>query len=222
MFDHAKLNHTLEDLTVDSKEYGRIYIDDKGFEYPSVTTVLSVLENKGLEEWRKRVGEEEANRVSKIATVRGEAVHKIFEDYLNNIPSYQKGHMPATVSSFLQLKPILDQRVNNIHYQEAPLYSKYLRCAGRVDCIAEFDGKLSIIDFKTSKREKEKNYISSYFMQTSAYAVMYEERTGIPVSQIVILISVDDGLPQVFIEKRDDHIKNFMRVRKNFFSKYGE
>ena len=147
MFDHAKLNHTLEDLTVDSKEYRRIYIDDKGFDYPSVTTVLSVLENKGLEEWRKRVGEEEANRVSKIATVRGEAVHKIFEDYLNNIPSYQKGHMPATVSSFLQLKPILDQRVNNIHYQEAPLYSKYLKCAGRVDCIPEFDGKLSMIDF---------------------------------------------------------------------------
>ena len=91
MFDHAKLNHTLEDLTVDSKEYGRIYIDDKGFEYPSVTTVLSVLENKGLEEWRKRVGEEEANRVSKIATVRGEAVHKIFEDYLTMTQSKPDG-----------------------------------------------------------------------------------------------------------------------------------
>jgi genome maintenance exonuclease 1 len=110
----------------------------------------------------------------------------------------------------------LDEHVNNIHALEIPLYSHHLKVAGRVDCIAEYDGQLSIIDFKTSSKLKEESWIKGYFMQCSAYAVMYEERTGIPVSQIVIMIAVDSEHPQVFIKKRNDYIKDFISYREAY------
>lgn len=192
----------IDTVTVDGKRY---YATPEGNRYPSITTVLSILSRQSIMEWRQRVGAEEANKISTQAARRGTKVHSMCEDYLNNELDLSK-YLPSDKQTFMSLKPVLDQKVNNIHAQEIALWSDYLKVAGRCDCIAEWDGKLSVIDFKTSRRLKKKEHISSYFQQASAYAVMYEERTGIPINQIVILIAVDDEEPQVFVEKRDNYI----------------
>jgi genome maintenance exonuclease 1 len=203
----------LETETVNGK---RFYRTPEGLLYPSVTTITSQHGKDKILEWRKRVGEEEANRISTKASSRGTRVHKICENYLNNEEDYARKTMPDSVAMFKSIQPLLDEHVNNIHALEIPLYSHHLRVAGRVDCIAEYDGKLSIIDFKTSSKLKEESWIKGYFMQCSAYAVMYEERTGIPVSQLVIMIAVDSEHPQVFIKKRNDYIKDFISYREAY------
>jgi genome maintenance exonuclease 1 len=214
------IDYDLETETINGK---RFYKTPEGLLYPSVTTITSQHGKDKILEWRRRVGEEEANRISTKASNRGTKVHKICENYLNNEEDYARTNpahihktMPDTIAMFKSLQPLLDEHVNNIHALEIPLYSHHLRVAGRVDCIAEYDGKLSIIDFKTSSKLKEENWIKGYFMQCSAYAVMYEERTGIPVSQIVIMIAVDSEHPQVFIKKRNDYIKDFISYREAY------
>ena len=214
------IDYDLETETINGK---RFYKTPEGLLYPSVTTITSQHGKDKILEWRKRVGEEEANRISTKASNRGTKVHKICENYLNNEEDYARTNpahihktMPDTIAMFKSLQPLLDEHVNNIHALEIPLYSHHLKVAGRVDCIAEYDGKLSIIDFKTSGKLKEESWIKGYFMQCSAYAVMYEERTGIPVSQIVIMIAVDSEHPQVFIKKRNDYIKDFISYREAY------
>ena len=212
------IDYDLETETINGK---RFYKTPEGLLYPSVTTITSQHGKDKIIEWRRRVGEEEANRISTRASNRGTKVHKICENYLNNEEDYARTNpahihktMPDSIAMFKSLQPLLDEHVNNIHALEIPLYSHHLKVAGRVDCIAEYDGKLSIIDFKTSGRLKEESWIKGYFMQCSAYAVMYEERTGIPVSQIVIMIAVESEHPQVFIKKRNDYIKDFISYRE--------
>ena len=214
------IDYDLETETINGK---RFYKTPEGLLYPSVTTITGQHGKDKILEWRKRVGEEEANRISTKASNRGTKVHKICENYLNNEEDYARTNpahihktMPDSIAMFKSLQPLLDEHVNNIHALEIPLYSHHLKVAGRVDCIAEYDGKLSIIDFKTSGRLKEESWIKGYFMQCSAYAVMYEERTGIPVSQIVIMIAVDSEHPQVFIKKRNDYIKDFISYREAY------
>ena len=214
------IDYDLETETINGK---RFYKTPEGLLYPSVTTITSQHGKDKIIEWRKRVGEEEANRISTKASNRGTKVHKICENYLNNEEDYARTNpahihktMPDSIAMFKSLQPLLDEHVNNIHALEIPLYSHHLKVAGRVDCIAEYDGKLSIIDFKTSGKLKEESWIKGYFMQCSAYAVMYEERTGIPVSQIVIMIAVDSEHPQVFIKKRNDYIKDFISYREAY------
>lgn len=192
----------IDTVTVNGKRY---YATPEGNRYPSITTVLSILSKESIQAWRKRVGYEEAKRISTQAARRGTKIHSMCEDYLNNELDLNK-YLPSDKQTFMSLKPVLDKNISNIHAQEIALWSDYLKVAGRCDCIAEWGGKLSVIDFKTSRKLKQKEHISSYFQQTSAYAVMYEERTGIPISQIVVLIAVDDEDPQIFVEKRDDHI----------------
>jgi hypothetical protein len=218
-FNHVEAP-TLTELIAETTGSGRVYNTPEGNRYPSVTTILSELSKAGIAAWRKRVGAEEANRISTQAGSRGTKVHQICEDYLNNKPDYLDGQMPANVFTFKQIQPILDQYVDNIQYLEAPLYSDFLKTAGRVDCIAEFDGKLSIIDFKTSRKPKKKEWISNYFMQASCYAVMYEERTEIPVSRTVVIVAVDGSEPQVFVENRDNFIEEFVDARVSYKEKY--
>ena len=218
-FNHVEAP-TLTELIAETTDSGRVYNTPDGNRYPSVTTILSELSKASIIAWRKRVGAEEANRISTQAGSRGTKVHQICEDYLNNKPDYLDGQMPANVFTFKQIQPILDQYVDNIQYLEAPLYSDFLKTAGRVDCIAEFDGKLSIIDFKTSRKPKKKEWISNYFMQASCYAVMYEERTEIPVSRTVVIIAVDGSEPQVFVENRDNFIEGFVDARVSYKEKY--
>jgi len=201
-FEHADLE--IKDLETVEKNGQRRYITPDGNAYPSVTTVLSILSEKFIAAWKARVGEEEANRVSYRASQRGTAVHEIIEKYLDNVDDYVSGYMPNIIDNFRSVRGILDERIGKVYAQECALYSDHLCLAGRVDCVAEFDGKISIIDFKTAKRKKYRSGIKQYFQQEAAYAIMFEERTGLPVSQLVTIIAVDDDEPQVFIEHRDE------------------
>ena len=185
----------------------RYYTLPDGTRLPSVTTVIGAKGKQAIMEWRKRVGDEEANRVSKKASSRGTNVHTLCERYLNNEPL--GNIMPDALEMFLPLKPYLN-RINNIHYQECALWSLKLGMAGRVDCIAEFDGVLSVIDFKTSKRIKKKEDIDSYFAQCVAYSCMYEELIGRGIDQIVIIMAVENSDPLIFIEKTGDHINTLL------------
>jgi len=210
LFNH--IHHNIEKLVrVDSPE-GRRYETPSGRKYPSVTSVLGLLGKAEIMAWRKAVGEEEANRISSRAARRGTAIHSLCEDYLLN---KEVNPTPFDLEVFNSIKPHLN-RINNVHCLETQLYSDHLQVAGTVDCIAEFDGRLSIIDFKTSKRVKSRDDIHGYFMQTSAYAVMFEERTGIPVDRLVIIMSVDDSDPLIFIEKRDTWIQEFVNLRQDY------
>jgi len=185
----------------------RYYTTPEGNRLPSVTTVIGAKGKKAIMEWRKRVGAEEANRISKQASSRGTNVHTLCERYLNNEPLGKI--MPDALEMFQSLKPILN-RINNIHYQECALWSVKLGLAGRVDCIAEFDGVLSVIDFKTSKRIKKKDEIDSYFAQCVAYACMYEELIGNGIDQIVVVMAVENSEPLLFIEKTQDHLNTLL------------
>jgi len=216
MFNHVKHDVVLPTLTRKTTDKGRKYFTPEGNAYPSITTVLGVLNKEGIIAWRKRVGEEEANKISQQASVRGTAVHKLAEDYLNNDPNWKEGAMPTNLFSFEDIKKIMDKRLNNIWMQEVFLYSDRLKTAGQVDCIAEFDGQLSIIDFKTSRKPKKEEWITSYFIQASFYAAAFYERTGIPIKQGVILITVDHNEPQVFKINTYDYLEHFLSVRKKF------
>jgi hypothetical protein len=194
---------------------GRIYTTPEGNRYPSVTTVIGAAsDQKWLEEWKARVGEEQVRKISLQASRRGTAVHELAEQYLKNNPRYTQGHMPANIATFGQIKPILDKCITKIYGLEVPLYSDNLKVAGRVDCLAEWDGDLAIVDFKTSKREKRREDISGYFTQASAYSYMTFERTGLLPKKIVIVMMVDDGNPLIFIEKSKDWIEKFIEIRR--------
>ena len=171
-----------------------------------MTTVLGkALDDGGLGTWRKCVGEEQARRVSTQAARRGTAVHAICEAYLNNEPQYPVGAMPVNVDMFKRMRPVLDQRVGKIYGVEAPLYSTTLRTAGRTDLAADFDAIPSIVDFKTSRRVKLEEHILKYFLQLTTYAIMFEERTGLTIPQIVVIIGIDDEDSQVFIKRTADY-----------------
>jgi genome maintenance exonuclease 1 len=189
----------------------RYYVLPDGTKLPSVTTVIGAKSKRAILEWRRRVGEEEANKISRKASGRGTNVHTLCEQYLNN--ESLGDIMPDAKEMFLTLKPLL-HRINNIHYQECALWSIKLGMAGRVDCIGEFDGVLSVIDFKTSKRIKKKEDIDNYFAQCVAYACMYEELIGNGIDQIVIIMAVDDEEPLIFIEKTEDHLNTLLEYIK--------
>ena len=189
----------------------RYYTTPEGIKLPSVTTVLGAKKKEAIMAWRDRVGHDVANAISKKATGRGTNVHTLCERYLNNEPL--GNIMPDAKEMFLPLKPLLN-RINNIHYQEQALWSVGIGMAGRVDCIGEFDGVLSVIDFKTSKRVKTKDKIDDYFAQCVAYACMYEELVGIGIDQIVIIMAVEDSEPLLFIEKTADHLNTLLEYIK--------
>lgn len=209
-FQH--IHHDIPELARIDSANGRVYQTPSGKAYPSVTSVLGLLGKAEILEWRKRVGEEEANRISARAARRGSSIHSLCEDYLLN-KEVKPG--PFDLDTFKSILPYLD-KIDNIHCLETKLYSDFLQVAGTVDCIAEYEGKLSIIDFKTSKRVKTRDDIHGYFMQTAAYAVMFEERTGLPVGRLVIIMSVDDENTLIFKEKRDDWINRFIELREDY------
>ena len=173
IFKHENVDLGYEDLVAETSSSGRKYAAPNGVRYPSVTTVLSILNEEFIQRWRARVGEEEANKVSHRASTRGTAVHDCIEKYLDNNEDYAKEYLPNIIDNFNAIKPVLDERIGTIYLQEAALYSEHLGLAGRVDCVGEFDGVLSIIDFKTSKKIKKKEWITNYFIQEAAYAIMW-------------------------------------------------
>jgi len=220
MFTHHDHGIELPHITRKTTEQGRRYFTPTGEAYPSVTTVLGILSRASIAAWRKRVGEAEANQISGQAARRGTAVHKICENYIDNKEDYAEGQQPSNMFMFNTMKAVLDKKINNIWFQEAFLYSDELETAGQVDCIAEYDGKLSIIDFKTSRKLKKEEFIQNYFMQVSFYAKAFEERTGIPVDQGVVLIGVDDSEPQEFIIDTSEYLDHFKAVREKYKELY--
>jgi genome maintenance exonuclease 1 len=215
-FIHEKIDMGYENLDRTESPDGRRYLTLDGNAYPSVTTVLGVLSRESIAQWRAKVGEEEANKISLKATTRGTAVHSIIEKYMNNEPDYAEGFLPHVVQSLHNLKPLIDKHVTKVYGQEVPLYSDHLKLAGTCDAIVVWDGVPTIVDWKTSRRPKKKANISSYFMQLAAYAVMWEERTGMPINQTRIVMDVDDFHPVMYKETRDAWIDKMIEVRDQY------
>lgn len=214
MFEHMS-GIDLPEMNAETTENGRFYTTPEGKKYPSVTTILGAGSDKSwMDEWKARVGEEQVAKVSGQASRRGTAVHEIAEYYLKNDPAYKKGHMPANIASFNYIKPYLDKHITLIGGLELPLYSDKLRVAGRVDCLAKWDGEYAIIDFKTSKRAKDRDSIHGYFMQASCYSYMVYERLGILPKKLVIVMTVDDAPAQIFVEKARDWLPKFIELRE--------
>ena len=189
-------------------------LPDGSTKLKSVTTILSEkLDKTALLEWRKRVGEEEANRISNQAARRGTSIHKIAERYVLNEQNIYKDQMPINIETFKPIKETLDKYVDNILGIELPLYSKSLGCAGRTDLVAEYDGILSIIDFKTSRKPKKEEWIESYFLQSTVYSMMFEWTYKIAVPRIAIIITVDDEkTPQTFVMERSKYVERVLEI----------
>ena len=208
IFEHVGVQLKYDDLFADTKKSGRTYTTPKGIKYPSITTVLGYRDRWKWAEWRKSIGAKEANRITRHATTRGTAVHNLAEKYINNENPYiteDSEKMPHVQYGWKVLKDVIDQKVGKIYMQECTLYSDDLKVAGRVDCIAEFDGVPSIIDFKTSSRVKSADDISSYFMQECAYSIMLKEQTNIDIDQLITIMVVDNNPNAIiFRQKRKD------------------
>ncbi|PHS22097.1 MAG: hypothetical protein COA84_13020 [Robiginitomaculum sp.] len=220
-FNHVDHGFVLPELECITTPKMRTYTTPLGYKYPSVTTVLGADESKkeGLDKWRQRIGPEEADKIMRQAGIRGNAVHEMAEKFLNNDITWKKGAMPSNLLTFSQIKKVLIESVDNVWEQEVPLYSDRLKVAGRVDCIAEFNGKLSIIDFKTSLRQKRKEWISGYFMQTGFYAAAFYEQTGIAIKNGVIIIASDDSTSaDVFEINTFEYLPEFIKLRQLFRS----
>ena len=195
MFTHIEIDYPgLSRKTIDGVRY---YDTPSGKKLVSITSIISHYQREIFREWRAKVGNDEANKITKQATSRGTDMHTCTEYYLKNldIPSVQ----PLSEMLFKQAKPTLN-KIDNIHAQEQALFSYELGVAGSVDCIAEYDGELAVIDFKTAKKPKPRQWIDSHFVQCAAYACMLYEMTGIMVKKFVIIMSCEDGEVKVYEE----------------------
>ncbi|MDH3394724.1 MAG: exonuclease [Nitrosopumilus sp.] len=203
------------------------YQTPQGHIYPSVTTMLSATmpeeKKKGLQDWRQRVGEQQAEKISKRATDIGTLLHNMAEEYLNNFEINHESNSKeddeitiTAINHFKRLQPFLD-KINMVWETEVPLYHKDLMLSGTSDCIGEYDGILSVIDFKTSKKEKYEEWIEDYFLQATLYSMMYFHLTGIKISQIVILISgEEDGSATHYVKKIDDYVDSMFKRISQF------
>lgn len=187
----------------------RFYTTPSGVKLPSVTTVVGAMKKGSIMEWRNAVGPDEANRVSRAASGRGNRLHNLAEKYLKNDPIDWRQEMPDSTVMFRSLIPHMS-RINNIHYIEQALWSETIGMAGRVDLIAEWDGVLSVIDWKTSGKVKTLQDIPDYLAQCVAYAAMYQEHVGTSIDQIVIVMAVEQSKPIIFVERTSDHINTLV------------
>lgn len=198
IFDHVgELTPVeMETVTIDGKRY---YVTPTGGKYPSITTVIgnNSAKQAGLARWRARIGKEKAQAKSNRAAGRGTRYHKLVEDYFNNELDTEKyKDMPLPWTMFHSSREILD-RINRVYLQEAALYSDVLQIAGRVDCIAEYDGELAIIDFKTAEAPKKEQYLYDYYVQECGYACMLQEVYGLSVKKLVTIVACENGDTQV-------------------------
>lgn len=218
MFNHIR--HDFPQLLQENADGKRLYVAPNGERYPSVTTVIADHGKEAILEWRKRVGDDKANEISRKATTRGTSVHKVLEAYLNNEDTSGFDMMPNVKSLFVRMKQELESKVNNIHCLESRLFSHELKLAGTVDCIAEYKGVLSVIDFKTSIRLKKKENIGGYFMQGAAYATMFNEMTNLNIEQIVILIGVDTANFCQTLTIKGDEIHHYRQELQKYIDGY--
>ena len=218
-FKFIELDKTLLPNTKGRRIDGHRFYEIEGKNYPSITTVLNIRKKEGLQEWRNNVGEEVANYEMRRAANRGKATHTLVEQYLKGETPSERGVLPLGL--FKLLKPYVDQ-INNVHCLETIMYSHKLTIAGQVDCIAEYNGKLSVIDFKTANKERQEGWIDNYFLQTTAYAVMYEEIFGTPIEQIVVLIAGEDGSVACYKKDKKEFMKPLGDAIQNFYKYYEE
>jgi len=212
--------HKLPTTNIDGKRY---YTTPDGNNYPSVTSVTGLANRKAIKEWRKRVGSEKANKISTSASRHGTSFHQLVEDYIrgDTFEEKWKTAMPTTQYAFKTAQKLLDQ-IGTIHALESALYGDELQLAGRVDCIAEWNGRLAVIDFKTSAKRKRPEWIENYYCQETAYAKMFEERTGKDIEQIVTLIAVSDGTSQLFVDTPNQKwIDRLVSLRQEYKELYG-
>ena len=206
-------NHTeplqLPKLKRKNENGHRVYYDEDKNRYHSVTTVVGSIDQKGLDEWREKVGKDVADPVAMKSAITGTKLHKIVESYLANEESEEENIFAK--AHFNNIEPLL-ANIDLIRGLETKLCSKRLGLAGTVDCIAQYKGVDSIIDFKTSSKKKKDEWIKKYFLQTTAYSIMWEELTGIKVTQIVILITGEDGSREEYIRNRDDYVEELEEV----------
>ena len=210
MFNHVPIE--IGKLVQVNSPGGRYYETPSGARYPSVTSITKLHNQESIQAWKEKVGEVEAGKISRRALARGNKIHSLAEKYLLNEGDLSDDFSRA---DFGQMIPYLD-KINNIRCLETQLYSDHLQTAGTVDCIGEYDGKLSVIDFKTSAKLKKREWVKDYFMQCSAYAVMFEERTGTPIERLLLIINVEDEGIQLMDGKRDDYIGDFLDLRETF------
>ena len=210
LFEPKKLNRVHE-------EGKRLYLTEEGNYYPSVTTALSYLSRKGIQEWRNRVGHDVANKIGNEAARAGTAVHNVAEKYVSNDSTW-KDEMPIPVEKFNTIRPYLDENVDEIYGIELQMYSDQLKTAGTADLICRYNGINTVLDFKTSRRPKTKDQILNYFMQGTAYSIMVKEHYGMDIDQIVILMAVNDESPLVFIEP----VSQYEKMVRQYFRLYSE
>lgn len=218
MFEHKNIITPI-DITVKNGSKGRFYVSPTtGEHYPSITTMLGAKEKPYLAEWRNMLGAEKADKEMKRCADRGTAVHEMIEKYLNNDPEYNKGYLPEHVREFNQVRLKLN-KINSIYTQEIALYSDTLKVAGRVDCIGVYDGKLAVIDFKTSNGDKKTSMIDSYWKQTTFYALAFQEMYDIQIDDLVIIMSSEKGIvPLVFHDRVDNWIEPLVQQVKEYYS----
>jgi len=208
----------LGDIELEKKETNgiRLYHLPNGAWVPSITSITSFYNRQIFVEWRKRVGEEKANAITKKATARGTDFHQVCQDYLENKELDWNDYQPLTKIMFSHAKPYLD-KINNIHAIERTLYSEYLGLAGRVDCIGEYDGELAVIDFKTSEKIKPEEWIENYFVQEMFYAAAYYEMTEIPPVKLITIMVTPGGEVKIFDKRnKSDYIRLLVRYIKEF------
>ena len=218
-FNFIEVNKDLLPKTKGRRIDGHRFYEIEGKNYPSITTVLNIRKKEGLTKWRESVGEGAANWEMARAARRGKSTHTLIEQYLKSETPSERSVLPLGL--FKLLKPYIDQ-INNIHLLEAIMYSHKLTVAGQVDCVAEYNGKLSVIDFKTANKERQESWIDNYFLQTTAYAQMYEETYGKSIDQIVILLASEDGSVQNFIKEKKDYMSPLMKSIDEFYKYHQE
>lgn len=197
----------------------RHYVTPDGKRLPSVTTVLDSFYGGKWAAWRKQIGEEKAKEILAKASSRGTKMHTICEKYLLG-EDYKAKQMPDSLARFKTIQPIIDKNIDNIYCIEDALYSTSLGLAGSTDCIAEFDGKLSVIDFKTSSKWKSKEDIENYFIQGTAYALMFNEMTGLKPRQVVLIFATDEGESFYYVEQiTPEYIRKLLDIIKLYKSK---
>ena len=219
MFEFVDVGDITVEVEPVSKDGVRFYpIPGASKYYPSVTSITSFKNAQFFKEWRTKIGDDEANRITARATQRGTAFHNIAEDYFKgelNLDRYLENN-PLSVRMFQTAKSTLN-KIDKIHCLETFLYSHYLGLAGRVDCIAEYEGELAVIDFKTATKEKKEDYIENYFVQETAYAAMFLERSGIEVKKIVTLIATEEGSVQVF---QKYNLDDYLQLLKSYIEEF--
>ena len=206
--------------TAKGKRKGKYrFYDINGKNYPSITTVLGIRKSEALKGWREKIGENVANWEMGRAARRGKSTHNLVEEYIKGETPSERSVLPLGL--FKLLKPYVDQ-INNVHLLETIMYSKQLTLAGQVDCVAEYNGKLSVIDFKTANKFREEAWVQNYFQQCTAYAIMYEELFCKPIEQIVVLIASEDGTSQAFIKEKKDFVADLKETIQGFYKYYQE